>query len=142
MALPKKSKKIKKIHRSLDKRGSIVSLIDFKVNNISIITSNSKSIRSNHYHKKDWHFMYVLEGKMNYYFKRNNKVFLIKLRKKDLIYTPPKEIHATYFPMKTVILVASKNKRSKKIYEQDTVRVNFLTYKNMQKIKAGAKLVK
>ncbi len=79
--LPKYSKKITKIVRDNDLRGSIVSLVDDRVNNISIITSLKKTIRSNHFHKKDWHYMYVLEGRMEYFFKKIILTILLILRK-------------------------------------------------------------
>ena len=75
--LPKKSKLIKKIIRNTDSRGEIISLVDQKTSNISIIKSSAGSIRSNHYHKKDWHFMYILEGKMDYFFRNKNKIYYL-----------------------------------------------------------------
>ena len=140
--LPDVSKKIKKIVRSADTRGSIVSIIEETTNNISIINCFPKTIRSNHFHKKDFHFMYVLKGIMEYFFVRKKKIFFIKLKKGDLVFTPPKELHATYFPVKTVLLVASKNKRDQKTYEQDTIRKKFIDFKNLKSIKANAKTIK
>jgi oxalate decarboxylase/phosphoglucose isomerase-like protein (cupin superfamily) len=140
--LPNVSKKIKKIVRSADARGSIISIIEERTNNISIINCLPKTIRSNHFHKKDFHFMYVLEGIMEYFFVKKKKIFYIKLRKNDLIFTPPKELHATYFPEKTVVLVASKNKRDKKTYEKDTIRKKFIDFSNLKSIKANAKTIK
>ena len=137
-----KSKKINKIIRNKDKIGSIISLVDTKVNNISIISCFGKSIRSNHFHKKDWHYMYILDGVMEYFFMKNKKIFYIKLKKNDLIFTPPKELHATYFPIKTTLLVASKNKRDKKTYEKDTVRKKFIDFKNLKSIKSHAYKIK
>lgn len=136
--LPNTSKKIKKIYRSEDSRGSIVSIVEEKMNNISIIKCNSQSIRSNHFHIKNWHFMYVLGGVMEYFFENKNKIFFIKLKKGDLVFTPPKELHATYFPVRTLLLVASKNKRDQKTYEKDTVRKKFIDFKNIKSIKANA----
>jgi hypothetical protein len=86
--------------------------------------------------------MYVLEGIMEYFFVKKEKIFFIKLRKNDLIFTPPKELHATYFPEKTVLLVASKNKRDKKTYEKDTIRKKFIDFSNLKSIKANAKTIK
>jgi|TARA_B110000879_G_C10715344_1_gene334486 cupin superfamily acireductone dioxygenase involved in methionine salvage len=141
--LPHTSKKISKIIRDEDPRGSIISLInDIKVSNISIITSFPKTFRSNHLHKKDWHYMYVLDGIMEYFFKKNNKIFYIKLKKGDLVFTPPKELHATYFPIKTTLLVASKNKRDKKTYEKDTIREKLIDFENIKSIKKHAKKIK
>ena len=66
--LPSKSKLFKNESRNKDERGEIKSIVDAKISNVSIITCNANSIRSNHYHKKDFHFMYVLKGKINYFF--------------------------------------------------------------------------
>ena len=44
MKLPKKSKLFKNIVRNEDVRGSIKSIVDYKISNVSIITSNSNSI--------------------------------------------------------------------------------------------------
>lgn len=125
---------IKNIERSSDKRGNIISIVNTKINNVSIIICNKNSIRSNHYHIKDWHYMFVLEGKINYFYKKNqnsNKVFYRVVKKNQNIFTPPKEIHATHFPVKTTLLVCSKNKRNQKIYEIDTKRVNFINKNNL-----------
>lgn len=140
--LSKKSKIIKQLIRNKDNRGSIISIFDYKVNNVSIITSNKNSIRSNHYHKKDWHLMYILDGKMDYFYKQNKEIYYLKLKKGDLIFTPAKEIHATYFPLKTVLIVGSKNPRDQKTYEKDTVRVNFIDMKNIESIKKNAKKIR
>ena len=140
--LSTKSKKINNIFRSKDSRGSILSIVDEKVNNVSIITCLPKSIRSNHWHKKDWHYMYVLEGVMEYFFVSKNKTFFMKIKKGDNVFTPPKELHATYFPVKTILLVSSKNPRDKKTYEQDTVREKLIDLNNYESIKKSAKKIK
>lgn len=140
--LSAKSKKINKITRSKDNRGSIISIVDEKVKNVSIINCLPRTIRSNHWHKKDWHYMYVMEGIMEYFYVIKNKIFFMKLKKGDNVFTPPKELHATYFPVKTVLLVSSKNPRDKKTYEQDTVREKLIDLKNYQSIKKSAKKIK
>ena len=50
--LPKASRLFSNIKRDSDPRGDILSIVDMKIQNVSIITSNAKVIRSNHYHKK------------------------------------------------------------------------------------------
>lgn len=140
--ISKKSRKIKNIIRSKDPRGSILSIVDEKVNNVSIITCLPKSIRSNHWHKKDWHYMYVLEGVMEYFYVIKNKIYYMKISKGENVFTPPRELHATYFPVRTVLLVSSKNKRNKRIYEQDTVREKLIDLNNLKSIKESAKKIK
>ena len=103
MLLPKKSTIYKNILRDKDKRGEILSIIDETIRNVSLISCNTKSIRSNHYHKTDWHFIYVLEGKIDYFYKKINskKIGYFEVKKGDNIFSPPLEIHATFFPVKT-----------------------------------------
>ncbi|MDB2359141.1 hypothetical protein N9V69_03910 [Candidatus Pelagibacter bacterium] len=137
-----KSIKIKNINRSKDRRGSILSIVDEQVKNVSIITCLPKTIRSNHSHKKDWHYMYVLEGLMEYFFVIKNKTYFMRIKKGENIFTPPKELHATYFPIKTVLLVSSKNPRDKKTYEKDTIRNEFIDLNNYESMKKSAKKIK
>ena len=129
----KKSKLIKAILRDKDKRGSIISVVNEKSSNVSIITCSKNSIRSNHYHLKDWHYIYVLKGRINYFFTdlKRKKINYKIVNTNDIIFTPPMEIHATHFPVNTELLVVSKNKRNKTIYEKDTVRVNFISKENI-----------
>tara|TARA_B100002051_G_scaffold104823_1_gene100112 strand:+ start:320 stop:754 length:435 start_codon:yes stop_codon:yes gene_type:complete len=129
----KKSKLIKTILRDKDKRGSIISVVNEKCSNVSIISCFKNSIRSNHYHLDDWHYIYVLKGRINYFFTnlKRTKVYYKIIDTNDIIFTPPMEIHATHFPVNTELLVVSKNKRNKTIYEKDTVRVNFINKENI-----------
>ena len=138
----RKSTKIKNITRSKDQRGSILSIVDEQVKNVSIITCLPKTIRSNHSHKKDWHYMYVLEGVMEYFFVIKNKTYFMKIKKGENVFTPPRELHATYFPVKTVLLVSSKNPRDRKTYEKDTVREELIDLKNYKSMKKSAKKIK
>ena len=69
MEMPKTSIIIENEFRSKDERGSILSIADAKISNVSIISCNKGSIRSNHYHLKDFHYMFVLEGEIDYFFK-------------------------------------------------------------------------
>jgi len=110
-----------------DKRGKFISLVNGKFHNVSIITSNKNTIRSNHYHLKDSHYIYVILGEMIYYYKKLNKgkkIYKKKIKEGQFIFTPSLEIHTTVFSKKTQIIVISKYKRSKKFYEKDTVRYN------------------
>ena len=131
--ISKKSSIIKNISRNSDSRGEILSIVDDLVSNVSIITCNADSIRSNHYHLKDYHYMYVLEGEMNYFFKEidSDKVNYLKVLKNQNIFTPPMEIHATHFPVMTTLIVTSRNPRDKETYEKDTVRVDFINNDNI-----------
>tara|TARA_Y100000768_G_C23681440_1_gene542479 strand:- start:11 stop:448 length:438 start_codon:yes stop_codon:yes gene_type:complete len=120
--------------RNKDTRGSILSICDIPCKNVSIINCNKNTIRSNHYHKKDYHIMYVVKGEIDYFYKtiKGKKMNYLKVNKGNLIFTPPMEIHATYFPKNTVLIVSSKNPRDQATYERDTVRVEIINKKNIK----------
>ena len=50
-----------------DARGEIQPLVDLPMKSCVMITSKKGSVRANHYHKTDWHFCYVVEGKIEYH---------------------------------------------------------------------------
>ena len=54
-----------------DARGIIQPLCDLNMKSASLIVSKANTWRANHYHKNDWHFIYVLKGSFEYYFKNN-----------------------------------------------------------------------
>ena len=113
----------------IDKRGSIQGLVNFPVKNITLITSKKGSIRSNHYHKTDWHYMYMLSGSAEYYYrptgsKEEPKKIIIK--QGDLVFTPPMEDHTTVFLEDSSLLAMSRNPRDQESYESDVIRVNMI----------------
>jgi oxalate decarboxylase/phosphoglucose isomerase-like protein (cupin superfamily) len=116
-----------------DLRGGIYSVVNEDCKNVSIIESKSGSIRSNHYHKKDWHYMLVLEGVLEYFFYSNSerKVKFITVKQDQIIFTPNLEIHATFFPQYCKLLVVSGYLRDSATYEADTVRVEFINHYNL-----------
>jgi quercetin dioxygenase-like cupin family protein len=62
-------KKIKPFH--VDERGEMSHLLDNASNITSVlyITCKKGAIRANHYHKKDTHYSYMVEGSMEYTYK-------------------------------------------------------------------------
>ena len=134
--LPNKSTLFKNTLRDQDERGEILSIVDDKVSNVSIIRCNPHTIRSNHYHLTDWHLMYVLKGKINYFFRKIDAedVNYLEVNQGDNIFTTPMEIHATYFPVETTLIVSSLNPRDQKTYESDTIRVDFVNCNNIQEM--------
>lgn len=112
-----------------DDRGFIQCLVNLPTRNVSFIFSRKGSVRSNHYHKTDWHYMYILSGSMDYYYRPNGQTGEIKkvnLKKGDMVFTPPMEEHTTYFPEDTQFLAISRNPRDQKAYEADVVRVKLV----------------
>ena len=109
-----------------DDRGAIQSLVNFPMKNVSLISSRKGSVRSNHYHVTDWHYMYVLSGSFDYYYRptgTSGQPSKITVKTGEMIFTPPMEDHATIFLEDTQLLVASRNPRDQEAYEADVRRV-------------------
>lgn len=114
-----------------DERGFIQCLTNIPTQNVSYIFSKKGSVRSNHYHKTDWHYMYILSGEMDYFYRNHNKLSKEKIRKVnlqkgDMVFTPPMEEHTSCFPKDTHFLAISRNPRDQEAYEADVIRVGQL----------------
>ena len=112
-----------------DDRGYIQSLVNFPMKNLSLISSKQGSVRSNHYHLTDWHYMYVLSGSFDYYYRPTNsseELQCIKVVSGEMIFTPPMEDHATVFLEDCELLAMSRNPRDQEAYEQDVRRVTLV----------------
>jgi mannose-6-phosphate isomerase-like protein (cupin superfamily) len=112
-----------------DDRGFIRCLVNLPMRNISLILSKKGSVRSNHYHKTDWHYMYILSGRMDYYYRPHGETGEIKkevLKKGDMVFTPPMEEHTSFFPEDAQFLAISRNPRDQEAYEADVIRVQLI----------------
>ncbi len=116
-----------------DDRGMIQPLCDLNMKSASLIISKANTWRANHYHKTDWHYIYVIKGSFEYYFKKTSSLENVKkkvIKKGELLFTGPEIDHAMFYTEETEILVMSKNPRDQKTYEEDTVRINFMNDEN------------
>ena len=114
---------------NVDERGAIQSIVNFPMKNLSIITSRKGSVRSNHYHVTDWHYMYVTRGSFDYYYRptgSGQEPKVIRVQAGDMVFTPPMEDHATLFLEDTEMLVVSRNPRDQASYEADVRRVQLI----------------
>tara|TARA_B110000008_G_scaffold36588_1_gene33036 strand:- start:4925 stop:5368 length:444 start_codon:yes stop_codon:yes gene_type:complete len=120
----------------IDDRGSIQSLVNFPMKNISLISSKKDTIRSNHYHLTDWHYMYVLSGSFNYYYRptgTDEELKCVKVVAGEMIFTPPMEDHATVFLEDCDLLAMSRNPRDQETYEEDVRRVILVDSEDVKK---------
>lgn len=123
-------KTIKPFH--IDERGEMRHLIDDRtpITSVLLITSKKGAIRANHYHKKDTHYSYMLEGKMEYTYQnlkiKNKKKQSVIIEKGDIVCTPPMTIHAMRFLADSVFLAITTEDRDQKKYEKDTIRVKLI----------------
>lgn len=96
---------------------------------LAFISSKPGSIRSNHYHKTDSHFITVLSGAVHYYWRPvdskedpREEIF----RMGDTFFTPPMVEHAVYSPRSSEILALSYLSRRHADHEADVVRVKLM----------------
>jgi len=112
-----------------DSRGSIQPLVDLPMKNASLIMSTKGALRSNHYHKTDWHFIYVLSGSFDYYYRptgSNEEPKKLTIGAGEMVFTPPMEDHTTIFLEDCQMLVVSRNPRDQESYEADVERVQLI----------------
>lgn len=116
----------------VDTRGAITKILDdgkTTIKSILYITSKVSSIRSNHYHKKDAHFCFIISGKMEWHEKLvegGGVTETAVLGPGDMVYTPPLMIHAARALEDSVFLAFATESRSQEEYEKDTIRVKLI----------------
>ena len=117
----------------IDNRGTIQPLVDLLMKSAVMIHSKAGSLRANHYHKTDWHYCYVISGKIEYYYKELNSdktVELLIVEKGNMVFTPPLVEHCMKFPEDTLFLTLSRNPRDQETYELDVIRTNLIDSSN------------
>jgi len=117
----------------VDNRGTIQPLVDILMKSAVMIYSKAGSLRANHYHKTDWHYCYVINGKINYYHRELNsdaEPELLIVEKGSMVFTPPLIEHCMKFPEDTLFLTLSRNPRDQETYEADVVRTNLIDSSN------------
>ena len=124
-----------KIHRPLvglpdpftDARGFIQPLLDDDpMRSALIIQSVAGAVRANHYHLTDWHYLYVLSGRMEYYYRLADSTdppIHFTVLPGQMVYTPAMVVHRTDFPEDTLCVTVSGNPRDQAAYEADVIRV-------------------
>ena len=117
-----------------DKRGWLKKILDGNFSSCIEIYSKKGSVRANHYHKKDTHFIYVINGEILYFYKdrrRGAKTRFKLMKKNDLFFTPAMQEHMAYFTKNTHFLAFSTRKRTKFDYEKDLIKVNMRDYQEV-----------
>jgi len=114
----------------VDDRGGITRILDSEspIRSILSITSKKGSIRSNHYHKKDTHYCYLVSGKMEWFERalEGGEMESAVLEPGDMVFTPAMTIHAVRFLEDSLFLTFATEPRNQADYESDTVRVTLI----------------
>jgi oxalate decarboxylase/phosphoglucose isomerase-like protein (cupin superfamily) len=127
---PSESVRVQMIPPYADERGYIQTLVNYPIKNVALITSRKGSVRSNHYHKADWHYMYMIAGSAYYYYRptgSGEQPKRILFNKGELVYTGPMEDHTTVFLEDSMLLAMSGHPRDQETYESDVVRVALIS---------------
>jgi oxalate decarboxylase/phosphoglucose isomerase-like protein (cupin superfamily) len=111
----------------IDDRGKIQNILFETIKSVAIITSKEGTERSNHWHRKNGHYLYVLSGSMLYMERdldgNNMKAFMVW--SEEMVYTGPNKVHKTLFDEDTVLLSLSHGIKKHKEHEKDVVRCEF-----------------
>jgi dTDP-4-dehydrorhamnose 3,5-epimerase-like enzyme len=117
-------------HAFKDERGVISNLLLTPITSVARIESKRGAVRANHWHRTDWHFAYVVSGKV-LYFERAIGDTTVSAPQTflpgQMFFTPPMREHAMLFAEDTVIMTFAKNVRSHDNHEADLVRVEYVT---------------
>jgi uncharacterized RmlC-like cupin family protein len=95
---------------------------------VGIVHCNANSRRSSHWHRTDQHYLYVLTGKMDYYWRPvgdDGKPYHVEVNAGQMVFTPPRVEHWTTFPRETVLISVSRLMRNHLRHEADLVRVDW-----------------
>ena len=110
-----------------DERGIIQPLLDNEAMKSALtIQSAAGSVRANHYHYTDWHYLYVISGRMEYYYRAvegDEHPYHLTVLPGQMIFTPAMVVHRTDFPEDTLCITLSGNPRDQESYEADVVRI-------------------
>ena len=102
-----------------DDRGVISDILQKNINSVTFITIKKGKIRANHFHKKTIQWNYILEGKVNLFYKKNINSKSVK----KIAVCNEHEPHALQAVTDCELLVFTKGPRQGKNYESDTFRL-------------------
>lgn len=113
-----------------NQNGFIENLLTKPNNHVSHIFSYRGTVRANHWHKTDWHYAYVVRGKILYFERPVGSTEVPEPRvftARQQFFTPPNREHAMLFAEDTDFVTMAKNVRLHEQHEADVVRMPFIT---------------
>jgi len=112
-----------------DARGTIQPLVDDEIKSAQLISSKAGSVRANHYHKTDYHYMYLLTGAFDYYHRptgSSEEPSCVRVCAGEMVFTPPMVEHAVRFVEDTTFVNFAGRRRDQDSYESDLVRIKLI----------------
>lgn len=114
----------------VNQNGAIQNLLLKPLQSVAALTSVRGAIRANHYHRTDWHYAYVVRGRVLYFERAIGEHRVTEPQSfgpGEMFFTPPLREHAMLFTEDSLILTFAKNVRSHEEHEADLVRVAYVT---------------
>jgi quercetin dioxygenase-like cupin family protein len=111
----------------VDNRGSITNLITDGIQSVAVITSKKGSIRSNHYHLYNSHYLYVVSGKVKYYERDldGSNITVQEYEAGCMFYTPSHKVHKVEFVEDTVLVSLAPQSNAPSEHDKDTIHQEF-----------------
>ena len=116
----------------VDDRGKIQTLVQAAITSVQVITSKAGTVRANHWHRADTHYMFIVSGQMKYYHRpvgSTEPPISYLLNAGELVYTPSNVEHAAEFPQDCMFLNITTGPRDQDTYENDITRIELVKQK-------------
>ena len=110
----------------VEDRGVIQPLIEANIKSALMISSKKGTVRADHYHLTDWHYLYVVSGRMAYWHRPHGDTTpprLLVVEAGQMVFSPPMVEHRTDFLEDTLCATLSRNERDQASYEADVRRI-------------------
>lgn len=111
----------------VDERGIIQNLTNCQVGAVALITSKKGTERSNHWHKNNNHYLFIVSGRVQY-FERDldgSNIIVKTYEQGQMFFTPPNKVHKTLFLEDTILISIGKFSKDHDSHESDLVREEF-----------------
>ena len=110
----------------VEPRGYIQPLVEAAIRSALVIFSKQGEARSDHYHLTDWHYLYVVSGRMVYLHRLHgdpDPPQRVIVEAGQMVFSPPMVEHRVEFLEDTVCVTLSRNARDQASYEADVRRI-------------------
>ncbi len=113
-----------------DKRGEIANILEKPICHVAIITSKKGSIRGNHYHPKQFQYVYLVSGRYETISKnvkdKNSKMEKQIIEPGSLVITPPLIAHVMRFLEDSVLLNLTTGHRHSHNFAEHTKKFKLI----------------
>ena len=111
----------------VDQRGTIRNLTEHTIGSVAVIFSKGNTERSNHWHRRDRHYLFTLSGRWMYQEcavgEDVTRVDPLYVEVGETVYTPPNRVHRCTFLEDTTLISMSELTRTHENHESDVVRL-------------------